>query len=310
MIVGNGLSLDMREAAGDRLLAWNTSRPLHWDVRAPDNNETQFLRMLPRLAAFIEEARILNPSNSDFELFERIANLSSEAVFEYGSAFELLIETRHFLNIAYSNFQMRADAVRLDEWAWKAWTDSYAGALTFAVSFNYDLVLERLFAASGIQVRGFGIDGENHGLRVLKPHGSIDFDVDAQIINMGRITYPLKKWITLNDMPLRRLSASEMMKARTDLNIVLPGQATHARQFQWVEPGFRHFQSFAATWTDCVVVGVSYWECDRPEVDCLLDSFRPGTMIHLVDPNPSSDLRRALQKRGLVLRCSDGPPDI
>lgn len=303
LIVGNGLSISYCDAAGAPLDGWHPSSPLRWDVPNPSNLDAPALSELPHLDAAIREARESSSSQSDFAIFERLLRLESRGE-------ELLVEARHYICLAYARFQAAADSSRPAGWLWQNWLNNHRAVLTCVVSLNYDLILERSLARANISIRGFGITHERHGLSLLKPHGSIDFDAREGLFAIRGVASPPRYLISQNDTPLRRVSAEELFAWRTDLNVVLPGELSFARDFQWAKSGYEYFNGLASTWSDCVIVGVSYAVCDQPEIDSLLDGFSPGTRVHIVDPKPPSGLCEAVLVRGLRLHCGDSPPAI
>jgi hypothetical protein len=109
--------------------------------------------------------------------------------------------------------------------------------------------------------------------------------------------------------PLQRIPRDDLLRARKNPELIAPMQATTARQYQWVAPGFDGFVSQGARLVGtCVLAGISYWDVDRPEIDEVLDALLPGTEVVVAYPRPPPELLAALQARSFdPVECA-GPP--
>src|SRR5579864_2962955 len=141
LVVGNGLALDLHQSQPG-LKSWNPSNPLRWDIRAPGHPDRQLLDYLPRFREQIDLARDGTRAVPDFEIFRKVAEgLACRNDFD---SCVTVAEMRHFLAIAYSAFQLEVDKLDLISWPWQQFLRSLSKRLTVVVSFNYELVLERL----------------------------------------------------------------------------------------------------------------------------------------------------------------------
>jgi hypothetical protein len=74
------------------------------------------------------------------------------------------------------------------------------------------------------------------------------------------------------------------LQQRAQADIVLPFEVSQQTTLPWVDQGYAVIREAAASADACVVVGLSYQECDRPEIDSITRRISPDTTIWLVDP--------------------------
>jgi hypothetical protein len=292
LVVGNGLTLDLR-ATEPSLRAWDPTSPLGWPVETPGQPGTLLLENLhPAFGSALSRARAANPAASDFGIIEDMAT-SPDASEGY-----VLSGLRHYLAIAYSRLQQEVDKLDLDSWRWVQWLKEY-GRSTGAVSFNYDMVLEAAAAAAGLDYFRFVLPEEKEGTQfpIYKVHGSIDYEVSREAVNYPGASYPLEALLLQFDTPLRRLSASERLSPRICPEIVVPTQASHIRDYQWVAPQYEELKREAGRFASCVLAGLSYWDVDRPEIDGILGSLRSDTLVAIVNPSPPPALVSVVKSR-------------
>lgn len=286
-VVGNGLPIDLRGFLSPSLKEWDPQHPLDWQLWTPGKPDTPLLKSLQRFAKAAEEIKQMEGGLSDFDIFDRILQRltrTSDPDFERAA---LEAEVRHFLAISYSHFQLQVDSLDIEGWPWLTWIRDSKAELVGVVSFNYDLIIERTLEEAGLRFRRFGVRLEDTGIPILKPHGSIDFDVEGIRMPVG---YPLQNVALQNDFPRRRLNRMELLQPRTEADIVLPNEYSPFADFQWVAPGYQWFQEIGSSLTRCIFMGLSYWKCDRPEIDFLLGTLRADTTELIVanrEPPPS-----------------------
>ncbi len=288
LVVGNGLNIDLREYLPSTLSRFDTRCPLAWDVPTPEKESEPLLANLPILSQILSESKASNPSLTDFQHLEKMFR-------KYPDHLKLRVEVQHFLVIAFSHYQMQINRVNLLTWKWATYLRGNQQDIVAAVSFNYDLLLERAFTISGMRYFTFDISDVHAGIPLIKPHGSIDFTSTAIAAKAG---YPINIWASHNDFPQRRLRPDELLRPRIDAEIVPPTQRSHTEKYQWVAPGYDFIESLSAQIERCVVIGISYWEVDRPEIDRLLASLGKGTTIEIANPHPQK-LIDAAAKFGL-----------
>lgn len=168
--------------------------------------------------------------------------------------------------------------------------------MSVAVAFNYDLLVESILRKAGIIRYSPGISIRRGQFEVgvvplIKPHGSIDFDVLREGIIRGyRLQYPLTMFIERCDFPAQRLPRGELISARMAADLVLPSEYSWQAGFQWIRLGFDSFCQLAPSLTDCIFLGLSYWKCDRPELNRLLDALPRSCHVVIANPYPSEGM--------------------
>jgi len=294
LIVGNGLPIDLRGFLSPSLEVWDPQHPLDWQLWTPGKRDTHLLKSLPGFAKAIEEIKQMEGGFSDFDIFDRILQRLTRTPDPDFERALLEAEVRHFLAIAYSHFQLQVDSLDIEGWPWLTWIRGSKAELVGVVSFNYDLIIERALEDAGLRFHRFGVRLEDTGIPILKPHGSIDFDVEE--IRMP-VKYPLQNVALRNDFPLRRLDRIEFLQPRTEADIVLPNEYSPQANFQWIRPGYKWFQEIGSSLTRCIFMGLSYWECDRPEIDFLLGTLRADTELIVANPDPPPAFLNMVKER-------------
>lgn len=313
VVCGNGLSIDLtRSYAPAALGGWDTQRPLSWPVVTPGDPSTPLRTSLPLFDAALRRTDVTRES-SDFERcavlvreFERrerdnaAGRRWSEACDTAIAALEF--QMRHFLCVAYAQFQEQVDQVDLRAWRWAEWFYRHRGTFELIVSFNYDLVVERACESRGLpvdRIQVVRIGPEHDGVRIFKPHGSVDFNYSS---NALRVTFPYPygdKWVVGDiDAPLDLVGKSELSKPRLCASIVLPTQSADLTFPRWIGPYYDQMVQRLGGVDYCVLAGLSYWEPDRVEIDKIIDALPPSAHVIVANPFPPPDLLRALAVRG------------
>jgi hypothetical protein len=292
VIVGNGLTIDLQTRFPDVIGSWDTRLPLSWNVDTPDNPGTPFLSSLPCLQAALANT---DSPKGDFERFRSLLlNLKGDA---YDNSL-CQSEARHFLALAFSAFQNNLQSIDWRQWRWGRWLAEHINRIALGISFNYELVLELALSAYGIPLYRLGPTNELGGLPIFKPHGSIDFELQPGAIK-APLGYPLRNAIDRNDAPIIALRLDELHRPRTQGCIVLPTEYSPYLTFQWVRPYYQHFAASLATIRWCVIIGLSYWDADRLEIDYILERLPAGARVVVANPTPPSELMDFLRHRRL-----------
>jgi hypothetical protein len=202
LIVGNGLTIDLQKFMGPKLEKWNTQTPLQWSLPTPENPNIPLSNYFPIFFDLVSTINTKYTIKNDFDLFKRCLEYidkSPEPNFEINL---LESEMQHFLALSFSYFQYEVDKKTFNDWAWLNWIIKMKESILGAVSFNYDLVLERTLDKAGIRYQRVGVKQELVGIPIVKPHGSIDFDICGIEYPTK---YPLKDAILRNNGPVRRI---------------------------------------------------------------------------------------------------------
>lgn len=289
IVVGNGLTIDLATRHG----LWHPSKPLRFPFRMPGN--LHWRDALPTLSASLPQHL-----EGSFDSFEPFATLGA------GQNPALDSEVRHFLTLAYSNFDHSVSEQMLLHWPWRKWVRRHLRSIRAIISFNYETVFERAFQLScGIRLINAGVRHEGDHPRtpaLFKPHGSIDLIHAPSMVDIAT-GYPTTHHLTRNNLPILQCDRDRYLEPRVEGFAVLPGEASPYRDFQWVSPLYENWQKFALSITHFVIAGMSYWECDRAEIDFLIKHLPPRTRIIIANPQPPLVLTSWLQEQGRDFEC-------
>jgi len=295
LIVGNGLSMSFGHYSG-LVREWNSQEPLSWPIQCPSQKHN-FLDSLHRLKS-LHEKHIADP---DFDVFAK--TLDSALCESYGlDTRKTTLEARHFLTIAfsyYSNEQIAKLGANKD-WSWYRWIKFHSDNVVCAFSLNYDLLLESIFDDLSLQYYSLQVNHHGFGIPLVKPHGSVDFEIHPNCISYNP-TYPLTNFVDLNNTPIIRLESDKLICPRSQPLCIVPNESNKYSKYQWVEPANQWFSEEIAKCTHCIFIGISYFECDRPELDAILSSIPVEAEIVVANPHPPLELMEKLQGRPVMV---------
>ncbi len=119
-IVGNGFSIGLHRAAGDRAREWDPSTPLSWRIRVPTaHGERDLIELTRGVAKEIREHKAREPTVREMDV---LAAVVDEYRRREGMWHPLLDDLRHFLINAYSHYQWAMfQHARGVEWDWASW---------------------------------------------------------------------------------------------------------------------------------------------------------------------------------------------
>lgn len=246
-----------------------------------------FLRHFPELSQAIADVRQA-AAGTDFDVIAAV-------LAKVGQFARIASDLRHYLDIAFATFQRHFDQCFPLSWPWADWMRQYAASITMVITLNYDRVVENGLELAGIPYGRVGIF-EERGVPVLKPHGSIDFA-------------PAIPGLVLNsDVPQMVIPPEGWLKPRREWSIVLPTETSPQSDLQWIAPGYERIRQLGPTWTHLIIAGISYWECDRPEIDFIIDSMAQGAVVVVANPRPPEELLNKVKAGGRRLEVwADGP---
>lgn len=281
LIAGNGLAIDLASEYG----LWAPSEPLRFKFDMPGGRPWR--DVLPEMAALVP-----HDAPNSFAALQALPLQGN---------YRLDAEARHFLALAYSNFDQTIQPQMLTRWKWGRWLRQHQNNLQSIVSFNYETSIERALGnVVGRTIWNTCVQNRPASSYPLlfKPHGSVDFVMAPGCIAGWEPAYPLNNVCALNNTPIVQCSRAETLQARLEAFTILPGELSPYRNFQWVAPLYNGWPKLAASITHCVVAGISYWECDRPELDFLLSSLPKHAKVIIANPAPSGDLLSFVQRTG------------
>lgn len=298
LLVGNGFSMSFGAHTG-LSKHWDTQSFFNWEIPNP-TSETLLIDLLPNLKA-LKKSLI---EQNDFEIFKYLQNASYCKDMGINQE-QCLIEARHYLTIAFSHLALEQLKCFDATWAWFNWLKKHRDNIVGALSLNYDLLLEQCLNDLSMLFDSCQVNGHGNGITLSKPHGSVDFEI------LGikcPVSYPLNGRIDLNNTPIYRLNSQDLLYPRTQPLCIVPNEKNKYIDFQWVTSANDKFQSTLKDCSHLVVIGVSYFECDIPEIDDVLAKVPPSCEIILANPNPPQNMLTKLAGRSVTLWQSyDGP---
>jgi hypothetical protein len=234
VVVGNGYTMDCIQRLG--LSGIDVSNPVDWPVRIPEQPELSLRDALPHFFRAYDELRLANPQASQFELPRKI--LGSQT----NEGIRAEVEARHLLTLAYRFYTTILSNGPLEQWRWLHWFRAHVHVLLMTVSFNYDVLLERVLYLTGRQANRTQGNVNPGDVRVFKPHGSVDFDL---VGCRGALRYPIQVYGHMNNFPLRIVPAREWGHPPFEPVIVLPHERNPYSNYQWVRPGYSIYKQLA-----------------------------------------------------------------
>ena len=81
--------------------------------------------------------------------------------------------------------------------------------------------------------------------------------------------------------------------------------------FQWIKEGYNKIRFIGKQVNKVVIIGISYWEVDREEIDTIMNHINKDAKIYFVNPNPNVDfLKKLEQKFNNIEICKDYIPEL
>jgi len=283
VLIGNGFTIDFVKPNG-----LNSSQPLN----CFDNEYItydDFIDYLPEV-----KAKLI--ANQGGDHFRAIKEFREE--YQYNNTAEC--QLRRFLAIAYSKLQITINELDMNQWKWFLWFKRNYFDLSFSVSFNYDLLFERVLRELNVKYYRTGTNEKKSRIPIFKPHGSIDFDLSRNSIFIGGDLWSITT--ALNDVEyLDIVSSEKWLEPRLEADIIPPLATNDHMNFQWYQEGLSIIKKKAKEISHFVIIGCSYCEVDRLEIDTILKSLKKGTKVILCNPHPIEELVERIQELGLVL---------
>lgn len=305
VVVGNGFSISYGEYSG-LIKDWDSQSPLSWNIPCPQQSYSM-LEALPSLLK-LKECYSEEP---DFNIFAKA--LDKDLCKSIGlDSFKVALEARHFLTIAFSHYA-RLQQSKINDckgWSWYKWLKYHKYNICGVFSLNYDLLIESIFDDIGKMYYSLQDNHHGYGIPLVKPHGSVDFEIARNSISYTAI-YPLTSLVDLNDTSIERLSPDDLLYPRRQPSCIIPNESNKYSEWQWVKPANMLFRDSLQECTHCIFIGISYFECDKEEIDEIIDHLPAETQIVVANPFPHENFLAKLKGRPhMVWKSQDGPVDF
>lgn len=314
LLVGNGFTLDYCKPHG-----LDSSSPLKNFKNIDIHYSNDFMMHLPNVKSKLIDSNlndycaIQNYINSfkhieeEFRYHKQKKNYSVFKDPKYSVAMQLHVELRRFIAMAYSVLQLKlAQYDDIRNWKWVEWFIRNRDLLKFCISFNYDLVLEESLDTAQIKYYRVGTNETIRQIPVIKPHGSIDFDLNNLYILNNGSDYFWNLVATLNDTAaVEIIPKAKWLNPRNEADIILPSLHNFQIELSWIRRMFDQYLIFVKNLEAFVIIGCSYGEVDRPEIDFFLQHLNKDSIVYVIDPDPKVELKLKIQSLGLIYRESN-----
>lgn len=292
MVVGNGFSIGFNQFHD---VNYNTLEPLSWDVKNPEGDGS-LLSVMPTLNHFIDS----NVGLNDFDIFELALNKYCNCP-SYEHAL-LTSECRHYLTLAFSQYSLHIKSKINKQWPWYDWISKNKSNIRCISSFNYDLLIEYILKKQCISFYDAALPSTVGRVMLHKPHGSCNFDAHPRTIFLGGgPRFPLRNCNDKNDTPFIRLDEFNLSLPRLEPMCVIPNEHNIYLEYQRMKP---HDDSFHNQLTKCntlIIIGHSYSDSDRPEIDRMLHALPPKSNVIICNPRQNELLNSKINEIGLGL---------
>jgi hypothetical protein len=299
LLIGNGFTLDFSLQNG-----FDTRYPLQNFLSSSISYE-DFIDKLANVKPLIN----LQTEGTNFTDFDIIEQYYAEINNDLKKDCEL----RRFLALSFSSFQNNIENYNMSQWKWVKWLQKNKKYLAFAISFNYDLMLENSLKLGGIKFYRPTSNEDPYGVAVLKPHGSIDFDLPhvEQLIS----PYPEAVWnsftkLNQSNNGIEIVKKGHLLNPRFEIDMVPPSQENINLNLPWVQNCFAVYNRQVNQIDNFIIIGHSYSEPDRPEMNYFLERLNKKTKVFIIDIRPSIDLINKIESLGLKVEIEDlgNPP--
>ena len=168
----------------------------------------------------------------------------------------------------------------------------------YIVTYNYDILLERLLKIAGINYDIFGFTNTGADVVIFKPHGSISFSFKIKVSESS--PYYIRDVIV--DAVSQNASDFEITYELADdypiVNAIIPPAGDSTRfSFAWIKEirkGIDEIVKESTSNDEMVLFGLSYWHVDRNEIDEILLSMDSSMEVKYVDPKPPTSFDAVL----------------
>lgn len=292
LLIGNGFTRDFTDQYD-----FDSSKPLH----CFGNSKITYDSFIDYIPSIRDELLISPPENDDFTAIKSFirANKGDQ---------KKLCDLQRFLAMSFTLFQLEINKHEADmtNWKWVKWLKQNKENISFAVSLNYDVVLESALKSVGQDYYRVGSTEPAQGIPIIKPHGSIDFDTPDNIIKITPISSLWSSCINLLDAgTVRVVPHPEWLNPRIVADIIPPLQENHLKKhgIRWIESGADLYDdrvSHPDPIDSLVIIGHSYSNADRPEVKHYLNRLpKDATVFVIGDGKPNTPLVQHLKTRQL-----------
>lgn len=278
ILVGNGFVIDFLKHNNSN---YDSSLPIR-NFGSSDISYDDFINEMPSI-----KKELIQSEGNDFELI----NIFSK---KYGIDSKEFGHLRQFLSLAYSKLYFGVNNFKYTNWKWYEWLNKNRQNLICSISLNYDLILETTFDELNHTYFRVGTNETFNGTMLLKPHGSIDFDFPNNFISIPK-EERLQSTVSLNDGEyVQVINQDKFLEPRIQADIIPPTMYNFQKKLTWVNIQSQYYLNLSNDIQNFIIVGSSYWDVDRAEIDFYLENLPKNATVHIGTKEPHPDLIRKL----------------
>lgn len=322
LLVGNGFTTSFINSSNIKNI--NSAKPLtSFDCEEISYSSFDLVpqikdELLPMANSFKNHYDAIQKYISDCKDYSNIINNTQ---LSYQDIMQIEIEKtikycnlRRFLAMSYSFLQFKLDEAfddkRVNKWLWLNWFEN-VNNLKFVISFNYDLVLENTLNFLGMSFKRIGSCEERNslGIPIIKPHGSIDFDLSKCLVANDNILWANAFDLCQTDSVVDIVERRKLTRCRVQADIIPPLQENNHISLDWVKKGFEFISENASKIDVFIIAGFSYSEADRKEMNCFIDNIVDKSIeFIIVNPERVLELENYSINKGYKVTCKNYLP--
>lgn len=264
--------------------------PNLWTLGVSSNMSTEESNQL--INNIITCANVYNLSKG-INAGESELNIYLKAYFELSSYLRRLFIHYNGL-ISDNDIKNSAESIPLIKYIKQAINENYQINI---ITYNYDIWLERLLKACGIDFSINSFSKHKSAVDIYKPHGSISFSFKTKLAE----TAPYKIKFSTDDIAQDVKDFDVIYDLKDDypiVNSLIPPAGDSERYpFGWISTIRKQLSNCieaSQNEDELLIYGVSYWHVDRNEIDEILIHMKPNIDVKLVNPYPPSDFNAVL----------------
>ncbi|WP_163880845.1 SIR2 family protein [Paenibacillus favisporus] len=233
----------------------------------------------------------------------------------YLQAYQELTTYLKYLFVEYNN-KVTDDEIntKIHSWGWavllKGLVASQDTSKITIITYNYDIWLERVLMACGINFEVVGVKngkyraGEEAKVQIIKPHGSISFAYRDPIASSQFVLTSAQRDEIVVGNASDYTAIYDSLESIYVYNAMIPpaGDSLRIDSSDPVNDNWARLMRREAIKAardlhyvdEMYICGISYWHVDRIEFDQILTSVPPAIKLKVVNPKPSSTFNAVL----------------
>lgn len=317
-VLGNGFSMDLFNHLGKstdyplgNLISYGDK--LCW----PSNGRSAFISFRNTPNFWLLGVRSSNSNEKNTKIIENIITCANAMYMKkgkdglrsknkkgevYRNAYKELVSFLKFLFIQFDE-EVVFERKDIENWHWarvfKAISENEEVEEVNIITFNYDLWVEKVLNAMGVDFRVTVIENDGGGkFSITKPHGSISFihKASSDILEFN-INYNNEISILEGGEDDFEYSMENLRRHSPIIPLIPPAGDSSRFALTWAGKLKAEANRIAEDINEndkVVLCGLSYWHVDRNEIDEILLGINSQCEISYINPNPPEALDAVL----------------